>query len=99
MAHWVSVWGQALTPIRGIRPAYRDRTCLLTVRSAFDGVALRLRFSNREGRGKLTIAGVTAAVGDGRPVRMTFGGEKGLVLAPGQETYAGILETPVRRGN
>lgn len=99
MAHWVSAWGQASTDICRVRPVWRDRTCLVTVLSPFDGAAVRLRLSNRDGRRALTVAAATVAVGGARPVRLRFGGADGLVLAPEEEAYADPLETPVRRGD
>ncbi len=99
MSHWVSVWGQAHTDIRGMRPGWRGRTCLLTVRSALDGTALRVRLSNREGRRPMTVTGASVAVGEAEPVRLSFGGEEAVRLAPGREIYADALDTPVRQGD
>ena len=99
MAHWVSVWGQAHTDIRGIRPGWRGRTCLLTVRSALDGTALRVRLSDREGCRPILVAGASVAVGDAEPVRISFGGDEAVCLAPGREIYGDALDMPVKRGD
>ena len=98
MPHWVSVWGQAHTPIEGIGPSYRDRTMLLTVRTALAGERLRLRLANWEGRGPLTVAAATACALTGRETALTFGGSRGVTLAPGADTYSDALPLRVEPG-
>lgn len=98
MARWVSIWGQAHTDLRGVQPNYRDRTCLLTVRSALGGEGLRLRLSDREGRRPLTVAAATVSVNGGEPVRARFDGAEGLQLQPGMEAYSDPLPLAVEPG-
>lgn len=98
MPHWVSVWGQAHTPIEGIGPSYRDRTALLTVRSALAGERLRLRLANWEGRGPLTVKAVTAGTLTGRLEPLTFGGERDITLAPGAAATCDELPLAVEPG-
>ncbi len=93
MPHWVSVWGQAHTPIEGIGPSYRDRTALLTVRSALAGERMRLRLANWEGRRPLTVRAATAGTLTGPLTPVTFGGGRDITLPPGADAYSD--ETPL----
>ncbi len=97
MAHWVSAWGQAHTDILGMQPAWKGRTCLLSFRSAIAGSAVRLRLSNREGRRPMLIGRAAASAG-GAYVPVTFGGEEGVSIEPGEELWSDPVDLTVERG-
>lgn len=99
MSHWVSIWGQAHTCIRGMRPGYGGRTCLLTLRSAFDATQLRLRLSNREGSRPMVLVAATVSVGERTALPLCFGGGSGAVLQPGAELASDALALELRRGD
>ncbi len=98
MPHWVSVWGQAHTPIEGMGPSYRDRTMLLTVRTALAGIRLRLRLANWEGRGPLTVRAAAAGTLSGELRPLTFGGSRSVTLAPGGDERSDELPLTVEPG-
>ena len=98
MSHWVSVWGQAHTPMEGIGPSYRDRTALLTVRSALAGERMRLRLANWEGRKPLCVRSATAGTLTGPLTPVTFGGERDITMAPGEDIYSDELALAVEPG-
>lgn len=102
---WVATWGNA-TSITDRREATfaRDLTLRYPVRMAFDGAALRFRFSNLTGTVPVTITEawvqhsplVSAASG---PCPITFGGGAASVtLDPGTEVESDAVDFPVKAG-
>ena len=86
---WVTCWGNA-TSITDRREAVyaKDLTLRYPIRMAFDGSALRLRFSNLTGTEPvvLTRAFVAHHAEDCQhPVPVTFGGKTTVTLPPGEE--------------
>lgn len=93
-ARWVGTWGAApqLTEPRNMPPApgLSASTLRQVVHLSIGGDTLRLRLSNAFGNGPLTIGAVHLApsLGDGaiaqpRDVAMTFHGQPGVTLQPG----------------
>ncbi|KVN94416.1 GDSL family lipase [Burkholderia ubonensis] len=99
-AGWVAAWATALQPIPDLAsppPLYRapdvaGRTVRQIVYPTVAGRAARIRLSNVYGSVPLVVesaslaqAGDGAALADGVPVAVRFGGRASVTLAPGQE--------------
>ncbi|PCE30910.1 SGNH/GDSL hydrolase family protein [Burkholderia ubonensis] len=99
-AGWVAAWATALQPIPELAsppPLYRapdvaGRTVRQIVYPTVAGRAARIRLSNAYGSAPLVVesaslarAGDGAALADGMPIAVRFGGQASVTLAPGQE--------------
>lgn len=103
---WVTTWGNA-TSITDRKEATfaRDLTLRYPVRMAFDGSALRFRFSNLTGTEPVTIteawvahATTSEEQGSGRPVPITFAGRTAGTIAPGAELESDAVNFDVHAG-
>lgn len=96
---WVAVWGNA-TSHTGCAPASygKDFTLRYAVRSAFDGSAVRLQFSNICGREPVTITRASV-VHNGCIFSVSFNGTQSGTMAAGADIEADIIELDIKRGD
>ncbi|KVO11375.1 GDSL family lipase [Burkholderia ubonensis] len=112
-AGWVAAWATALQPIPDLAsppPLYRapdvaGRTVRQIVYPTVTGRAARIRLSNMYGGVPLVVesaslaqAGDGAALADGVPVAVRFGGRASVALAPGQEIESDPVTIDVATG-
>ncbi|AOJ61289.1 GDSL family lipase [Burkholderia ubonensis] len=112
-AGWVAAWATALQPIPDLAsppPLYRapdvaGRTVRQIVYPTVAGRAARIRLSNAYGSAPLVVesaslarAGDGAALADGVPVALRFGGRASVTLAPGQEIESDPVTIDVATG-
>ncbi|KVM08685.1 GDSL family lipase [Burkholderia ubonensis] len=112
-AGWVAAWATALQPIPDLAsppPLYRapdvaGRTVRQIVYPTVTGRAARIRLSNVYGSAPLVVesaslarAGDGAALADGVPVAVRFGGRASVTLAPGQEIESDPVTIDVATG-
>ncbi|KWO60960.1 GDSL family lipase [Burkholderia ubonensis] len=112
-AGWVAAWATALQPIPDLAsppPLYRapdvaGRTVRQIVYPTVTGRAARIRLSNMYGGVPLVVesaslaqAGDGAALADGVPVAVRFGGRSSVTLAPGQEIESDPVTIDVATG-
>ncbi|KVT56586.1 SGNH/GDSL hydrolase family protein [Burkholderia ubonensis] len=112
-AGWVAAWATALQPIPDLAlppPLYRapdvaGRTVRQIVYPTAEGRAARIRLSNVYGRAPLVVesaslarAGDGAALADGVPSAVRFGGRASVTLAPGQEIESDPVTIDVATG-
>ena len=97
MKHWVTIWAQAHTDLHMIRSYLKGKTMRTSLISCVSGERLRLRFSNRDGRGYFVLENATVTV-DGQTFDLTFGGSKSLTLAPGKDAYCDEISCHLRAG-
>ncbi|KVC61176.1 GDSL family lipase [Burkholderia ubonensis] len=112
-AGWVAAWATALQPIPDLAsppPFYRapdvaGRTVRQIVYPTVVGRAARIRLSNMYGSAPLVVesaslarAGDGAALADGVPVAVRFGGRASVTLAPGQEIESDPVTIDVATG-
>ncbi|OMG69876.1 SGNH/GDSL hydrolase family protein [Burkholderia ubonensis] len=112
-AGWVAAWATALQPIPDLAsppPLYRapdvaGRTVRQIVYPTVAGRAARIRLSNAYGSAPLVVesaslarAGDGAALADGAPVGVRFGGRASVTLAPGQEIESDPVTIDVATG-
>ncbi|KVM49803.1 GDSL family lipase [Burkholderia ubonensis] len=112
-AGWVAAWATALQPIPDLAsppPLYRapdvaGRTVRQIVYPTVEGRAARIRLSNVYGSAPLVVesaslarAGNSAALADGVPVAVRFGGQVSVTLAPGQEIESDPVTIDVATG-
>lgn len=110
---WVAAWGTALQPIPALAdppplyrtPAVAGRTVRQIVYPTLSGATLRLRVSNLYGKTPLVIehlqiaqAAGGAAIRAGSTAALSFGGQPGIRLAPGQEIDSDPLSYPLQAG-
>ena len=91
---WYTAWATAHNA-RAATPAMSGRTVRMILLPNIPGNALRVKLENTMGEAPATFSGAFVGVaGEGatvRPdstVRLTFGGQNGLTLAPGQGAYS-----------
>jgi lysophospholipase L1-like esterase len=96
MKNWISTWGLAHSDIRNFSPNYKDRTMRLSIPNNLAGEALRLRFSNRDGKKLLHIS--RAAVHIEKIFPVSFKGNAELILQPGEEQYSDPVSVSVSFG-
>ncbi len=99
MSHWVSAWGQAHTELRFFTPGFSDNTMLVSVTGQQTGTALRLRFSNREGKTSYSICEGMVRIDEGEEHALTFSGHSSVRVEAGQEIYSDEIKTPVQAGD
>lgn len=98
MEHWITTWGTAQTNIKHFSPTYADSTMRLSIPNNLEGTALRLRFSNRDGKKPFGIRrGAIHGANGNLPIR--FSGKESMELAPGQEVYSDTLPMAVEKGH
>ncbi|KVN70562.1 GDSL family lipase [Burkholderia ubonensis] len=112
-AGWVAAWATALQPIPDLAlppPLYRapdvaGRTVRQIVYPTVEGRAARIRLSNVYGSAPLVVesaslarAGDGAALADGVPAAVRFGGRASVTLAPGQEIESDPVTIDVATG-
>lgn len=80
---WVQCWGMAHAPLSLLRFPEKERTLRIIVNTPVSGCSLRVRLSNKYGRGNVTVGALTAArcdicgiIPDNEPVYgLTYGGK------------------------
>jgi lysophospholipase L1-like esterase len=104
-AHWVASWQASPQPVwgadflfpAGIPTALNDQTFRQTARISLGGPRLRVRLSNAYGTTPLRIGAASVAGSAGAiPVALSFDGQPGTVIAPGQERLSDPLPLPTR---
>lgn len=98
MNKWITAWNQSHTNIQTVTPKYRNRTMWLTIPLGLSGENIRLRFSNKEGTGKLHILQAAISVDGGPRQSIFFGGNEALLLEVGEEAYCDEITLPVSTG-
>ncbi|WP_313344145.1 SGNH/GDSL hydrolase family protein [Stenotrophomonas sp.] len=103
--HWVASWQASPQPVwddaflfpSGIPQALDDQTFRQTARISLGGPRLRVRLSNAYGTAPLRI-GAASVAGDGgtTALALSFDGEPGTVIGPGQERLSDPLALPTR---
>lgn len=111
--HWVAAWATALQPIPDLAappplyrtPAVAGRTVRQVVYPTLSGPQVRVRISNIYSSVPLSLGALQiarsaggAAVQEGSSVPITFGGRRGLELAPGQEALSDPIPYAVHAG-
>ena len=91
---WYTAWATAHNA-RAATPAMSGRTVRMILLPNIQGNALRVKLENTMGEAPVTfsgafvgVAGEGAAVRPDSTVRLTFNGQNGLTLAPGQGAYS-----------
>ena len=97
MKHWVTIWAQAHTDLHIIRSYLKGKTMRTSLISCVNGEALRLRFSNRDGRSYYVLENAVLTAG-GQTFDLTFGGSKSLTLAPGKDAYCDEIPCAIHAG-
>ncbi len=92
---WVACWGTATSISNRLEATYaRDLTLRYPIRMPFSGNMLRFRFSNLTGTEPVTIDKVFV---NRTPV--TFGGQVGITISPGEERESDGISFAVSRGD
>lgn len=101
--HWVASWQASPQPVWGsdflfptlIPGQLQDQTFRQSARISLGGSRLRIRLSNAYGTQPLRIgaASIAAHAGD-TPQPLRFGGQPGVVIAPGQDRLSDPLSLP-----
>ncbi len=94
MANWVTTWAMAHCNIGHFSPSYQDSTMRLSVYNNLNGSALRLRFSNKEGKKPMHIQ--SCKIGT---KQVTFQKNTAVTLAPGQELCSDALALKMTAGS
>ncbi|MBE5270495.1 MULTISPECIES: SGNH/GDSL hydrolase family protein [Stenotrophomonas] len=103
--HWVASWQASPQPVwqadflfPTLIPAeLADQTFRQTVRISLGGSRLRVRLSNAYGTQPLRVGRATLAAHPGEvPQALTFDGQPGVLIAPGQDRLSDALPLPTR---
>ena len=98
---WFTGWATSHNA-RETTPAMSGRTVRMVLTPNISGNAVRIKLENTMGQAPVVFSGAyVAATGDGPALqgpgtRLTFGGQPGLTLAPGQGAYSDPLPLNVR---
>ncbi|QZN81645.1 SGNH/GDSL hydrolase family protein [Stenotrophomonas sp. DR822] len=101
--HWVASWQASPQPVWGsdflfptlIPGQLQDQTFRQSARISLGGSRLRIRLSNAYGTQPLRIGAASIAVHAGdTPQPLRFGGQPGVVIAPGQDRLSDPLSLP-----
>lgn len=101
--HWVSSWQASPQPVwnadflfpTGVPAELRDQTFRQTARISLGGARLRVRLSNAYGTQPLRIdAASVAAQAGAAPLPLSFDGQSGVLIGPGQERLSDPLALP-----
>ncbi len=97
-SHWASIWGNAVSIAENRPERYaRNITLRYPIRVPFDGAALRLTFDNYCGTEPITLSKTTLLAG-GRFLPVTFGGERAVTIAAGDNVTCDELAADVKAG-
>lgn len=101
--HWIASWQASPQPVwssgflfpTGVPQALDDQTFRQTARISLGGPRLRVRLSNAYGTTPLRIGAASVAGNVGQtPQALTFDGQPGTVIAPGQQRLSDPLALP-----
>jgi len=104
---WVASWQASPQPVwdaaflfpTGIPTALDQQTFRQTARISLGGARLRVRLSNAYGSTPLRIGAVSVGTVPGAtPVALSFAGQAGTVIAPGQDVLSDPLAVPTTDG-
>lgn len=104
-SHWVAtwqaspqrVWGAGFLFPTGIPDVLRNQTFRQTARISLGGLQLRVRFSNAYGTAPVRIGAASVAGSAGAPpVALSFDGQPGAAIPPGQDRVSDPLALPTR---
>ena len=98
MNRWVSVWGNAVSVAENRPERYaRNITIRYPIHIPFEGRGLRLTFDNYCGTEPITLTRTTVFYG-GKFHPVTFGGNRPVTIAAGENAVSDPLEIPLRAG-
>ncbi|MFE5186419.1 SGNH/GDSL hydrolase family protein [Streptomyces sp. NPDC056628] len=95
-AGWTGSWATATGGHPAVGP-WTDRTLRLVVHTSVGGPRVRLRFDNTFATGPVRIGSATVSVqrsgaeATGKPVRLSFGGARGVRIPAGAQAYSDPL--------
>lgn len=104
-SHWVASWQASPQPVwaadflfpTGIPAALDNQTFRQAARLSLGGPRLRVRLSNAYGTAPLRIGAASVAPNPGAaPLALTFDGQPGTEIAPGQDRISDPLALPTR---
>ena len=98
---WVACWGNATSITDRKEAVYaKDITLRYPVRVCFSGNKMRFRFSNLTGTEPVTITKTFVAKKESpySPLPITFGGNRGLTIAPGKEVESDEITIDITAG-
>ncbi len=93
MANWVTSWAMAHCNIGHFSPSYKDSTMRLSVYNNLNGSALRIRFSNKEGKKPMHIHSCMVGA-----KQIAFQNNTAVTIAPGQELCSDAIAVKVAAG-
>ena len=94
MAEWITTWTQAHANMKLISGKLQNRTVRTEIRCGMDAKALRLRFSNSEGKKPVTLLAATV-----NQVPLQFSGQESAVLHPGGSVCSDSVYCEVQNGD
>jgi lysophospholipase L1-like esterase len=100
---WTGTWAASTSGQPTVGP-WTDRTLRLVVRASVGGTRVRLRFDNTFAATPVRIGAATVAVratgaaAKAAPVRLSFGGARGVLLPAGAQAYSDPLAFAVPAG-
>ena len=94
MAEWVTTWTQAHANMKLISGKLKNRSIRTEIRCGMDAKALRLRFSNSEGKKPVTLLAATV-----NQVPLRFSGRESAVLRPGESVCSDPVFCEVQNGD
>lgn len=97
MAKWLTVWAQAHTDMSILNKKKKNCTVRMTVRASVDGSKLRIRMSNRDGKGTAEVLSTTIMKNQDAPVPLLFNKKKNISLKVGESCFSDELSIDVKK--
>lgn len=98
MQKWIITWAQAHADMSLLNKR-KDYTARLTVFNHVNGGKIRIRLSNRCGKAKTDILGVSVMINREQPLPMKFKGQAKVSLQAGESIYSDDLAEAVKEGD
>lgn len=101
---WIQIWGQSHSALSLFYYPSCAKTFRLVMNAAVSGSRMRLTFSNRFGKDRVVIGGVTAAKCDkngnvtGSLTDVTFGGKTAFAIEKGEKPLSDEFSLPLAAG-